>query len=76
MDYEKVKVIVGEDLDEVREELIDFMADKTVIDISYVANMIDNTHKIILVYREMPEFEVEDVELETMREIYTAFNEE
>ena len=72
----KVRVFVGETLEEVHEELVDFMSDKIVIDISYECVAYPMCHKILLVYKEIPEFlEVEDVELETMREIYIAFNE-
>lgn len=77
MNESKVKVLIGESLEEVREELIDFMEDKIVIDISYLFLPMEYQHKIILVYKETPEFlEVEDVELELMREIYMSFNEE
>ena len=75
----KVRVFVGETLEEAQQELEDFMNDKDdkiIIDIlhEYVAHPI--SYKILLVYKETPEFlEVEDVELETMREIYIAFNE-
>ena len=72
----KVRVFVGETLEEVHEQLMDFMSDKIVIDISYECVAYPMSHKIVLVYKETPEFlEVEDVELETMREIYIAFNE-
>ena len=72
----KVRVFVGETLEEVHEELVDFMSDKIVIDISYECVPHPMSHKIVLVYKETPEFlEVEDVELETMREIHIAFNE-
>ena len=76
----KVRVFVGETLEEAQQELEDFMNDednKIIIDISHECVAYPISYKILLVYKEIPEFlEVEDVELETMREIYIAFNEE
>ena len=60
----KVRVFVGETLEEIHEELIDFMSDKIVIDISYECVSYMHNHKIILVYKELPDFELEDFELE------------
>ena len=57
----KVRVFVGETLEEVHEELVDFMSDKIVIDISYECVAHPMSHKIVLVYKETPEFD-EDLE--------------
>ena len=57
----KVKVLVGETLEELHEELIDFMNDKIVIDISYECVAHPMSHKIVLVYKETPDFD-EDLE--------------
>ena len=60
----KVKVLVGETLEELHEELIDFMSDKIVIDISYECVAHPMSHKIVLVYKETPEFETEEIEFD------------
>ena len=62
----KVKVLVGETLEELHEELIDFMSDKIVIDISYECVAHPMSHKIVLVYKETPDFdeELEDIEFD------------
>ena len=60
----KVRVFVGETLEEVHAELIDFMDDKIVIDISYECVSYMHNHKIILVYKELPDFELEDVDFD------------
>ena len=60
----KVRVFVGETLEEVHEELTDFMSDKIVIDILYECVAHPLSHKILLVYKETPEFETEDVEFD------------
>ena len=62
----KVKVLVGETLEELHEELVDFMSDKIVIDISYECVAHPMCHKILLVYKETPDFdeELEDIEFD------------
>ena len=60
----KVRVFVGETLEEVHEELVDFMSDKIVIDISYECIAYMHNHKIVLVYKELPDFETEDVDFD------------
>lgn len=53
----KVRVIVGETLEELNAQLEDFINDKIVIDISYECVSYMYNHKVVVVYKELPEFE-------------------